>query len=89
MTLRISFLVPLLLVVSTVASSLLIYFDSKQAAENRIRKETVSRVNLDISRLKNVLYNFLTEKEHGLQDARLNLSVTAMDPVIKNIIAGG
>lgn len=83
MTLRISFLVPLLLIVSTIASSLLVYFDSKQVAEERIRKETVTRVNLDISRLKNVLYNLLTEKEHGLQDARLNLSVTAMDPVIK------
>ena len=85
MMFRISFLVPLVLVISSMISSTLIYFDSKQEAEDRIRKETVSRLNLDVSRLKNVLYNLLTGKEHGLQDARLNLSVTAMDPVIKTL----
>lgn len=83
MTLRISFFIPLLLVVSTIASSLLIYLDAKGTAEERIRKETLSRVNLDITRLENILYNILTERENGLEDAKLNLSVTAMDPVIK------
>ena len=86
MTFRISFIVPLLLAVSTIASSLLIYLDSKRVAENNIRSDVLSQVKMDITRLQNILYNRLTEKDNSYQDARLNLSVTAMVPIIRTLI---
>lgn len=85
MTIRISLIVPLILIASSILSSVLVYFDSKKEAEENIRKEVLSSVNLDISRLQNILYNLLTERKDGLIDARLNLSVTAMDPLIKSL----
>ena len=85
MTLRIAIIVPLLLAISAIASSLLLYVSTKNSAEDNIRKEVISRVNLDITRLQNVLYNILTEKGDRLVDARLNLSVTAMEPLIKTL----
>ena len=85
MTIRISLIVPLILIASSILSSILVYVDSKKEAEENIHKEVLSSVKLDVSRLQNILYNLLTERKDGLIDARLNLSVTAMDPLIKSL----
>lgn len=85
MTFRITLLIPVILVVSTLTSSVLVYTNAKQQAEINIRKEVITQVKLDISRLQNVLYNRLTENASNIEEARLNLSVTAMDPMIRSL----
>ena len=86
MKLPIIFLIPLLLVLSTFISSLLVYQEAKRTATDSIRKDTIEHLTLDITRLQNVLYNLLTESANNLQSARLNLSVTAMDPSIRILL---
>ncbi|MGD8594826.1 MAG: ATP-binding protein [Gammaproteobacteria bacterium] len=86
MTFRITLLIPIILVVSTLASSVLVYTNAKRQAETNIRKEVVAQIKLDIARLQNVLYNRLTEKASNIEEARLNLSVTAMDPMIRSLL---
>jgi PAS domain S-box-containing protein len=86
MIFRTTLLIPILLVVSTLASSVLVYTDAKRQAEANIRKEVMTQIKLDITRLQNVLYNRLTENANNLEEARLNLSVTAMDPMIRALL---
>lgn len=86
MTLRITFLIPLLLVISTITSSLLVYNGARHSAAMEIREEASDQLKLDITRLQNVLYNLLTETADNLEEARLNLSVTAMDPGIRTLL---
>jgi len=64
----------------------LVYTDSKRQAETNIRKEVIVQTKLDISRLQNVLYNRLTEKSTNFEEARLNLSVAALDPMIRTLL---
>jgi len=85
MTLRISILIPVILVISTLASSIIVYTNDKRQVEADIRKEVVTQVKLDITRLQNVLYNRLTENSNNIGEARLNISVTAMDPMINSM----
>jgi len=86
MKLRISLLIPLVLLLSTLGSSFLVYQDAKRSAVSAIREDAIKSLNLDISRLQNVLYNLLTESADNLEEARLNLSVTAMDPTIRTLL---
>lgn len=86
MKLRIAIIVPLLLGLTAIGSSMVVYVSSTNSAEENIRQEVILRVNLDITRLQNVLYNILTERGNSFVDARLNLSVTAMDPLIKTLV---
>jgi len=84
MKLRITLLIPAILVLSTLASSTLLYLGNLRAASNTIRAETLGRLKLDITRLQNILYNRLTEA--NLQEARLNVSITAMDPSFRSLL---
>lgn len=84
MKLRLTLLIPLLLVFSTLVTSLLIYQQAVSLADTRIHKEGINNIQLDISRLQNILYNRLTEA--NLEEARLNISVSAMNPAITNLI---
>lgn len=86
MAFRITLLIPVILVISTLASSILVYTNDKRQVEANIRKEVITQVKLDITRLQNVLYNRLTENAGNIQEARLNLSVTAMDPMIRSML---
>lgn len=86
MRIRITLLIPVILVASTLISSVMVYGYAKQEEETKIRKEVITQVKLDIARLQNVLYNRLTEKASNIEEARLNLSVTAMDNMIRNLL---
>ena len=85
MTFRITLIIPALLVITTLASSVVVFSYEKHQVEKNIRNEVVAQVKLDITRLQNVLYNRLTENASNIQEARLNLSVTAMDPMIRKM----
>lgn len=86
MKLPIVFLIPSLLVISSLFSSFMVYHVANSTAEQSIRLETISRLKLDITRLQNILYNLLPENEDNIERARVNLSVTAMDPAIRTIL---
>ncbi|MDH5361012.1 MAG: response regulator [Gammaproteobacteria bacterium] len=84
MKLRITLLIPLILALSTLVTSYLMYKQAINLADLRIHKEGINNIQLDISRLQNILYNRLTEA--NLEEARLNISVSAMNPAITNLI---
>lgn len=84
MKLRITLLIPALLVIVTIASSTFTYVYSNKIAEQQIRNEAKAQLRLDITRLQNILYNLLTE--NNLAEARLNISVMAMDAAINNLV---
>lgn len=86
MKMRVTFLVPLLLVISTLVISVMLYANAKYTAEARIRSEVLAQLKLDITRLQNVLYNRLTERGSNFEEARLNLSITAMEPTIRTLL---
>lgn len=84
--LNITILIPLLLVLSTIGMGLFVHTQQISSANDRIRKEALTQLKLDITRLQNILYNLLTETSNNLEEARLNMSVTAMDSSIKTLI---
>ncbi len=84
MKLRITVLIPAVLVVSALVGGALLFWQTMRAASGTIRQDALGQVKLDVTRLQNVLYNRLTED--NLQEARLNLSVTAMDPKIRTLL---
>ena len=85
MKLRITVLIPLILVFATFISSFIHYINASNTAEEKIRNDALHLVKTDITRLQNILYNYLTENKLELKDARLNLSVMAMDSNIKQL----
>lgn len=84
MKLRITLLIPAILVFSAVVSSMLMFYHTFEHSEEIIRKKTVEQLNFDITRLQNILYNLLTEGK--LADARLNVSMTAMASSFKKLL---
>lgn len=86
MNIRITLLIPILLVFSTLAATFLVFTETKRAAVQGIKEDALQRLKLDITRLQNILYNLLTEKADNLEDAKLNLSVTAMDTQIHRLL---
>jgi len=89
MKLNITLLIPLLLIVSTLFASLLLYIKRDHEANDTIRSDALSNMNLDITRLQNILYNLLTERADNLKEAKLNLSVIAMDSSIRTLLLSG
>ena len=80
------FLIPALLLLSSIISSIIIYHEEIVATEQEIHKDALHHVVLDITRLQNILYNYLPESDNSYEEARLNLSVTAMDQNIKRLL---
>ena len=83
---RITLLIPGILVVFTLASSLLVYTGATRSAASGIRSEALNRIRLDISRLQNFLYNQISGSHDDMPQARLTLSITAMDPSIRSLM---
>ena len=83
MRFRIPIVIPGILVALSLSFSLFVYFYSIHYEEKHIRETALNSLNRDISRLQNILYNRLTEDNYT--EARLNISVTAMDPSIQTI----
>ena len=67
-------------------AGLLVHKKQVDSAADRIREDALFHLKLDITRLQNILYNLLTERSTNLEEAKLNLSVTAMDDSIKTLI---
>ena len=84
MKLRITQLIPGILVISTLIGVYIMYTININATVEHIRSDARDKLQLDISRLQNVLYNLLTEG--SISDARLNISVMAMDTSLQTVI---
>ncbi|MDH5425055.1 MAG: response regulator [Gammaproteobacteria bacterium] len=84
MKIRLTILIPLLLIVSVLFSSSLIFYWQTQSADESIRRDARHQLNLDITRLQNVLYNSMIEGD--VASARLSLSVSAMDQSVKTLL---
>lgn len=84
MRLPITVLIPVVLVVLSLTVSLVMFFHTVDSADHQIREDAKFHMIHDITRLQNILYNNLTDG--NLQEARLNISVTAMNPSINSII---
>ena len=84
MKLNITVLIPVVLLISTLVSGLILFNESLKLTSREIHRTTKERINLDITRLQNILYNRLTEGDTS--EARLNLSITAMDSSIRSLI---
>lgn len=76
---RLSILLPMLLLVSMTLASIAVFVATNNHVETIISTEAERHINLDITRLQNILYNTITGQNKDIESARLNLSVTAMD----------
>lgn len=86
MNLRITVIIPLLLVISSITATMLLYTNELKFADTSIRAAALANTKLDITRLQNILYNQFTESAENVEYARLNLSVTAMDSDIQSLL---
>ncbi len=80
------FLIPVLLLLSSIIRSIVIYHEEMIATEQEIHEDALHHVALDITRLQNILYNYLPESNNSYEEARVNLAVTAMDHNIKRLL---
>lgn len=86
MKFRISFIIPLVLLLLSISFSGVFYWQTNGQASKIVRDQDLLKLKLDITRLQNILYNSLTEEYTDLDRARLNLSVTAMDTNIQTLL---
>ena len=86
MKFRITFIIPLVLLILSASFSGIFYWQTNNQAAEIVRDQNLLKLKLDITRLQNILYNSLTEEYTNLDSARLNLSVTAMDTNIKTLL---
>lgn len=80
----VTIVIPFLLIVLTVITSFIMYKQNVESTDKNIRAYALQELKLDVTRLQNILYNLLTENK--LADARVNLSVTAMNPAMQALV---
>jgi PAS domain S-box-containing protein len=83
---RITIVIPVLMMVSALATSFFLFINEMRTADVSIREHALKQARLDITRLRNILYSLVTERGSDIQGARLNLSVTAMDTDINCLL---
>lgn len=81
---RLSLLIPLVLVIVSLANSLLIYYQEDMANRKLIEKRASKELGLQMDMLQNILYNKLTAGEE--QQALLSLSLSAMYPGVQTVL---
>ena len=81
MKLSINILIPTILLVSALIGAFLLFEDEIDSRRSEIYKDNLERVKRDINRLQNILYTNVTEGDE--KNARLNLSITAMDKSVR------
>lgn len=81
---RFSILIPLILMVISVVSSLLVYFQESRYDRLEIEQNAVREIRQEMGRLQNVLYTRLTEGDEN--EALLSLSLTAMRPGMRTLL---
>lgn len=84
MSLPLSALIPLLLVFSALLGDFVFYKQEMDALHIEIHEESVATVKHDANRLQNILYTNVTQGD--INNAKLYLSVTAMDKEINKIL---
>jgi signal transduction histidine kinase len=81
---RLIFIIPLLLVLSSLISASLLFAWEIRASERNIEQESVNTVKILLTQLQNMLDSHLTED--NIEGARLSLSVSAMHPHIRTLV---
>ncbi len=81
---RLSLLIPLLLILSAVASSGLLFWQQIGVANSGIRQAAVDDLNIALTQLQNMLNTQLAAD--SLEDAKLSLSVSASHPGIRTLL---
>jgi len=84
MKLRITYLIPAVLIATSIIGAALVFVNHQAVEEFEVRDRASSRINLDLSRLQNILHNLVTQGH--LADARLNMSVMAMDAAVRTLL---
>ncbi len=81
---RLSVLIPLLLILSAATSSALLFWQEINAANSTIRQVGLNNLHTTLSQLQNMLNTQLAAD--SLEDARLSLSVSALNPGIRTLL---
>ncbi|MDP2143977.1 MAG: EAL domain-containing protein [Gallionella sp.] len=81
---RFSILIPLILMVVSILSSMLVFLQENRENERYIRQLAERDVRLEMGQLQNILYNRLTEGDED--EALLSLSLSAMRPGMRTLL---
>lgn len=81
---RLSLLIPLILVVVSLASSLLSYLQENRANRAMVENAAIADITLQMGSLQSILYNRLTAGDE--QEALLNLSLAATYPSVRTLM---
>ncbi len=81
---RLSILIPLLLILSSVASSGILFWQEIRTARSNIEQTGVENLHTTLTQLQNVLNTQLAVD--NLEDARLSLAVSALHPGIRTLL---
>ena len=81
---RLSFLIPLLLILSSLMGSALLYGWKINAANTTIRQAAIDSLHTNLTQLQNMLNSQLAAD--SLEDAKLSLSVSALHPGIRTLL---
>jgi len=81
---RLSFLIPLLLILSALISSSLLFWQEMRVANRSIEQAGIDNINTTLTHLQNVLDTQLAADNP--EDAKLSLSVTALHPGIRTLM---
>jgi len=84
MKLKTTYLIPAVLLITSVISGFFVYLNHRAIEEEDVRATSLFKMKLDLSRLQNILYNLVTEG--NMPEARLNMSVMAMDGSVRKLI---
>ncbi|MFH2133905.1 MAG: PAS domain S-box protein, partial [Pseudomonadota bacterium] len=84
MRLRLSFLIPLVLMTVSVISSLLVFVQEDRENRARIEQHVQREIVQEMGQLQNILYNRLTEGDEA--EALLSLSLEAMRPGMRTLM---
>jgi hypothetical protein len=81
---RLSFLIPLLLILSSLMGSALLFWQEISVANNTIRQTATNNLHTTLTQLQNMLNTQLAAD--SLEDARLSVSVFTLSPGIRTLL---
>lgn len=84
MNLRLSLLIPLLLILSALASSAMLFLQQMHFANRNIEQSAISDINVTLMHLQTVLNTQLAVG--NLEDAKLGMSVSALHPGVRTLL---
>ena len=84
MKIRLSVLLPLILVVASGVSAVLIHIEDDSNNRIFIEEQAIKQVRLQMTQLQNILYNRMTQGNE--EEALLNLSLVAMNTGVRTLL---